>query len=314
MRIIHFKQLERLSVRGVDLQIFRTSFFNAEKPIVLPHGHFEAIPPMTRWFSNSQLNYEYLERYGECMVPMEVTRPSGTEGAGLPVFSRNYMPLYMFLQWARSSLPSGPGLRLYLAQCQLLDLPPALRADFEPAPELVTRSGKGDIYDTNVWLGLPPTYTPLHRDPNPNIFVQLAGTKVVRLCPPAVGLEVFQRVRSLVNQHNPTCRIQGNAVFRGEEMMHGPERDLLEEVIWNEQSSFMDASQEKEPEGYEATLNAGDGLFIPTGWWHSLKSVGTNISGSKTCHIGRNSILPKTDTSAKEDIKKPLKNVTVNFS
>jgi hypothetical protein len=33
-------------------------------------------------------------------------------------------------------------------------------------------------------IGHPPTYTPLHRDPNPNIFVQLAGEKVVRLLAP----------------------------------------------------------------------------------------------------------------------------------
>ncbi|KZZ86886.1 JmjC domain-containing protein [Ascosphaera apis ARSEF 7405] len=284
-QIIHFKQLDRLPGGSGDevLQVFRASFFNAQKPIVLPHGHFDGIPATTRWFNGKQLNYEYLERYAECMVPIEVTRlPEREEGAEsvVPVFSRNYLPLYMFLQWAKSPLRSTANIRLYLAQCQLLDLLPALRADFEPTPELVMRSGKGDIYDTNVWLGLPPTYTPLHRDPNPNIFVQLAGTKVVRLCPPDIGFELFQNIRRLVNQQDLTCSSRDNAVFRGEEMMHGPEKDLLEEAVWKDPSPAVSSTGRKGSEGYEVTLNAGDGLFIPMGWWHSLKSVGDTISGS----------------------------------
>ncbi|KAH8166976.1 hypothetical protein CIB48_g1277 [Xylaria polymorpha] len=84
--------------------------------------------------------------------------------------------------------------QLYIAQSDIRSLPPSLAEDL-PVPDLVTQTGKGDIYSSSIWLGLQPTYTPLHRDPNPNVFCQLAGSKAVRLLPPRAGLSVFQDVR-----------------------------------------------------------------------------------------------------------------------
>ena len=63
----------------------------------------------------------------------------------------------------------------------------------------------------------------------------------------------------------------GSASFRGDEMMEGPERDALDEAVWGD---------EVRGEGYEAMVSCGDALFIPKGWWHSIKSVGSDISGS----------------------------------
>lgn len=38
--------------------------------------------------------------------------------------------------------------------------------------------------------------------------------------------------------------------------------------------------EEREIEGYEAKLAAGDALFIPQGWWHSVRGVGQGLTGS----------------------------------
>ncbi|KAG5216693.1 JmjC domain [Trichophyton interdigitale] len=200
---------------------FRESCFKAQRPVVLPRGLFRNYRAVSRWFdppppplagagagaavagaacsapaSNPGLNYAYLERHGDCYVPLELTIPGGRDGV---VFERAHRPLSLFLQWTRSvqSTPAAEaqdGPRLYLAQCQLLDLPGSLREDF-PTPSYVMQAGKGDIYDTNIWVGLAPTYTPLHRDPNPNLFVQLAGSKHVRLLAPDVGRGVFAQRR-----------------------------------------------------------------------------------------------------------------------
>lgn len=164
--------------------------------------------------------------------------------------------------------------RLYLAQCQLLDLPKPLHEDF-PIPELVGRAGRGDIYDTNVWIGHPPTYTPLHRDPNPNLFVQLAGKKVVRMVSPDDGFKLFAAAR----RHMGKSGGREEAAFRGEEMMQGPERALLERVVWDDADAKTDGLI-RGKEGYEAYLEAEDGLFIPKGWWHSIKGIGEGVTGS----------------------------------
>ncbi|RWQ97305.1 JmjC domain protein [Paecilomyces variotii] len=253
---------------------FRDMCFEPQRPALLPRGHFRDLPAFQRWFvrdspSATRLNYEYLQQSGETLVPLELT--SADDGS----FQRFNAPLSLFLQWTQAA--EAQSSRLYLAQCQLSDLPPSLR-DGCPTPDLVAQAGRGDIYDANIWMGMPPTYTPLHRDPNPNLFVQLAGEKVVRLLSPMAGMRVFSRVRQELGQDVGHAA----AVFRGDEMMHGPERVLLEKVVWgdNDGNHVCAEDSKQDCESYEARLGAGDGLFIPNGWWHSIKGIGDGVTAS----------------------------------
>ena len=117
---------------------------------------------------------------------------------------------------------------------------------------------------------MAPTYTPLHRDPNPNLFVQLAGSKRVRLLEPAAGDAIYERVKLEVGQEGK----EGSKAFRGEEMMKGKESEVLEKAVWfGEQGDGVEG-------GFETEVRAGDGLFIPQGWWHSIKGIGKGVTGS----------------------------------
>lgn len=279
-----------------SLDSFRENCFVPERPAILPRGHFRGIPAFERWFQAansssffssgdniSRLKVEYLHKHGaDAFVPLELTESPPYPANGNNAeddehsFRRFHAPLSVFLQWIQQTTHESP-MRLYLAQCQLLDLPQALRDDF-PTPSLVSQAGKGDVYDTNIWVGLPPTYTPLHRDPNPNLFVQLAGQKRVRLLTPDDGLALFAFVRRKL-------RRAGNreaAMFRGEEMMQGKERELLDQVVWNDsdEANGPDSAPQEKKNGYEAQLGPGDGLFIPKGWWHSIKGVGKEVTAS----------------------------------
>ncbi|OBT64573.1 hypothetical protein VE03_06369 [Pseudogymnoascus sp. 23342-1-I1] len=151
---------------------------------------------------------------------------------------------------------------LYIAQAQMADLPQQLRGDL-PTPELVLKAGKGDVYDANIWIGTPPTFTPLHKDPNPNLFVQLSGSKKVRIFEPRKGQAIFAAVRRKIGA-SPT------AAFRGAEMMQGRERVELKKAVWDPAHL----------EGHEVTVRPGDALFIPKGWWHSIKSEGDGLNAS----------------------------------
>ncbi|KAI0536360.1 Clavaminate synthase-like protein [Xylaria digitata] len=171
-------------------------------------------------------------------------------------------PLNLIIQASRfNASRDGPShciKQLYIAQSDIRSLPPPLVDDL-PVPEIVARVGKGDIYSSSIWLGLQPIYTPLHRDPNPNLFCQLVGSKAVRFLRPRAGLSVFQDVRRSLGG-------AGNSRFRGPEMMDGPERDGLHRAIWVDPDVSRDI--------WEAVLGPGDALFIPQGWWHSVRSVG----------------------------------------
>jgi len=135
-----------------------------------------------------------------------------------------------------------------------------------PTPEVVLKAGKGDVYDSSIWLGLAPTYTPLHRDPNPNLFVQSAGKKLVRLCRPETGRAIFAKVQEKIGG-------SASATMRGEEMMQGAEKRALEAEVWHDDTASRSAV-------WEAELESGDAIFIPKGWWHSIKGVGDGMTGS----------------------------------
>jgi len=178
-------------------------------------------------------------------------------------FHRFNAPLSLFLQACRATPSSIIPPSLYIAQAQIADLPKQLQDDL-PTPRIVKEAGKGDVYDANIWMGIPPTYTPLHKDPNPNLFVQLASSKLVRLFEPAIGSAIFRDVQQRIGQY-------GSASLRGDEMMEGQERDALDEVVWGNNVNG---------EGFETIVGPGDALFIPKGWWHSIKSVGSGVTAS----------------------------------
>ncbi|KZM22757.1 uncharacterized protein EKO05_0001440 [Ascochyta rabiei] len=241
------------------------SGFNANEPVIF-NKYFSSLPAITNWFTPSasdaslhDLDLSYLEQYSASKVPLELTRSPPAEPT---TFERFEAPLSLLL--AHMSGPPTPDLRMYLAQHSLADLPVPLQADL-PTPTLVAKLGRGDIYASSLWMGRPPTRTPLHRDPNPNLFVQIAGQKVVRLMKPSVGREAYERARLKAGGG-------GRANMRGEEMMVGDEMQALEEAVWD--------SKDEAVEGLEAQLSAGDGLYIPLGWWHAVRGTGMGANAS----------------------------------
>ncbi|KAK3060262.1 hypothetical protein LTS18_008941, partial [Coniosporium uncinatum] len=71
---------------------FRETYFNPAKPVIFPHGHFQKhLPAIKRWFSppNDEirvpsLNIDYLHRFGDTLIPLELTRTvSNPEGSNI---------------------------------------------------------------------------------------------------------------------------------------------------------------------------------------------------------------------------------------
>ena len=297
---------------AVELSEFRQRAFAPERPLLITTRDGTAstaanaktsdqpLPAAHKWFTHEvgtspnlvlTLSEQYLSLFQDTILPYElIIDPNGNhlqeyldwaqaENNGRQELATSLAqllsdfddssfhhfnaPLSLFLQACKPTPAHIRPPRLYIAQAQIADLPKQLQDDF-PTPRIVKEAGKGDIYDSNIWMGIPPTYTPLHKDPNPNLFVQLASSKRIRLFEPATGLKIFRDVQLKIGQY-------GSASFRGDEMMEGPERDALDEAVWG---------NTLKGEGYEAMVSPGDALFIPRGWWHSIKSVGNGVTAS----------------------------------
>lgn len=258
------------------VETFRKEAFAPSIPATLPKSHYQDFPAIWRWFLMSKddpntvaLNHEYLNQFGNAIVAQEYSwlPESSQDTAAIgSFFSRQELPFCNFLRWA-TDLGTKTKFRIYVAQTSVSALPSKMRDDL-PVPNIVTQAGRGDIYDASIWIGISPTYTPLHHDPNPNILVQLAGHKIVRLLPPDAGSDLFAEVQKL--------RGTGSSKFMGEEMMMGEEGCLFNDLIWHDKFNINKSSLS----GFEARLAQGDGLFIPKGWWHSVRGVGEGITAS----------------------------------
>ncbi|KAF2842529.1 Clavaminate synthase-like protein, partial [Patellaria atrata CBS 101060] len=260
-----------------SLETFRNDYYRLEKPTVFPPGAFlKTLPALEKWFTKSsgaasgELNLAYLSNFGNAIVGLEFT--ASTEDGSHVNFSRFAAPLELFLV-SVSQTPSNAKSSLYLAQTSIADLPKGMQDDL-PTPELVLKAGRGDVYNSSIWIGRAPTYTPFHRDPNPNLFIQLAGKKIIRLCEPLLGSDIYDNARRGLGAG--LQKLSGTERMRGEEMMAGKERALLEEAIWGESERALSGGNY----GFEATLESGDAIFIPKSWWHSIKGVGTCSIGS----------------------------------
>lgn len=290
-----------------SIETFREQSFKPQKPFFFGRdGASPAalLPAASKWFEehtadvNSTKFSSYMGQFQEWGFPYELATPSASSKEALlsfhswllssteePVnqllagilkpsiqeletgsFFQLVAPLKLLVKALEFNQAQPEPVSLYIAQSSLTDLPEALQEDL-PTPDVVKSAGKGDVYSSSIWLGTEPTYTPLHRDPNPNVFCQLCSSKIIRLMAPASGDRLYFHVQSRIRQ-------QGNSRIRTVEMMEGKEREALYEAVWE---------CDPLPEGlYEAELGPGDALFIPNGWWHSVKSMGSRgrLNGS----------------------------------
>ncbi|WP_395333947.1 cupin-like domain-containing protein [Novosphingobium sp. BL-8H] len=103
-----------------------------------------------------------------------------------------------------------------------------------------------------LWVGPAGTFTPLHFDLTNNLLIQITGRKQVRLVPPS-------QTRLLYNHRH---------VFSAVHDLDDPAR--------------LDAHPlAKQVESYDVTLEPGDMLYIPIGWWHQVRSL--DFSVMMTC-------------------------------
>jgi ribosomal protein L16 Arg81 hydroxylase len=137
--------------------------------------------------------------------------------------------------------PNRNGINYYVAEKSFAGLTP-IRKDFPMKPHLITPHY---IHDrTQLWMGAGGQTTPMHNDMQDNILCQIVGTRHVRLYDPMqtdlLNTDPKNPVYSRVDPTN-TMNTTNHPLF-------------------------------KYATGITAQIQAGDCLFIPSSWYHLVKS------------------------------------------
>ncbi|KAI1377530.1 Clavaminate synthase-like protein [Hypoxylon crocopeplum] len=230
---------------------------------------------------------------GRRLVPIEIGRSYVDEGWGQKIvtfgeFLREYIdPSLAIAQDSSNGEAASPPLQnksiAYLAQHPLFTQLPTLRNDIlipdycytAPPPHPTDPSmDQPELEEPllNAWFGPPGTITPLHTDPYHNILTQVVGRKYVRLYSPLNTERMLARGKENgVEMGNTSLMDVG--IVEGWDALSDDDNDegqlSKEDLVAFSEVPFLDC-----------TLEPGDALYIPIGWWHYVRGLSVSFSVS----------------------------------
>ncbi|MFG6105536.1 cupin-like domain-containing protein [Leptothoe sp. EHU-05/26/07-4] len=153
---------------------------------------------------------------------------------------------------------------LYLARCSLKGTSLEKVSVLSPVEQLLKLSNP--VTPENLWCGPAGHTSCLHYDPMDGTLAQLAGTKQVTLFPPS---QLYNLYPFSVWNH----------------LMHGAKRRAVYSKVYpdNPDLKVFPKFKMAMPHRIDITLQPGEMLFIPAGWWHEITSVGHGM----VCSINR---------------------------
>ncbi|GMI58718.1 hypothetical protein TeGR_g12787 [Tetraparma gracilis] len=182
-----------------------------------------------------------------------------------------------FKEFAEHLRPGGTGPeRVYYLSSQNDNLHGDLSALLDVVPRTLPFAqeafGAGPPEAVNLWVGDGRAVTTMHRDPFENVYLVLEGTKTFVLVPPYMGGALYQGF-----YRRARWRLDG-----GEDRIEEDE-DRTRSVRWVGVDVEEDRGKEEYPlldavEPITIDVHAGEMLYLPSMWFHKVKSSGVSIS------------------------------------
>jgi lysine-specific demethylase 8 len=129
-----------------------------------------------------------------------------------------------------------------------------------------------------LWFSPKDSLTGLHIDKGEGHLFQLYGTKIVRLFGPDQTKYLYED------------DIEKLDALEVSESITKDDLDLLKNYVRFSKVNPFSPNYEDYPlfetaKGLEVVIKPGDVLYIPMGWWHTVKSLETSISVSKSLYL-----------------------------
>ena len=223
----------------VETDEFLDEFYAPGRPVVLT-AQIQDWPALGRWTP------DYLK---QAIGPAQIEFQAGREGD--PLFERNKDahrqtgPFDAFIDRIAASPGNDAYLTAYNSERNLEALKP-LAGDIRPIDAILDPAGGHP--DGMMWIGPAGAWTPLHHDLTNNLIVQVTGRKRLMLVPAAYAGRIYNR------QH----------VFSD-----------VQDLENFDAGRFPDLGG---VHAYEVTLEPGEALFVPLGWWHQARALDFSVT------------------------------------
>ncbi|KAF4660320.1 DNA-(apurinic or apyrimidinic site) lyase [Perkinsus olseni] len=238
--------VEELEVSECSFEKFLTQYFIPQKPVKI-RGLVSSWPGVQSW---ADPDHWTLGKYGDRLVPIEL---GGYMSSG---YSQRLMKLrdYVEEHLMKPASDAADQSIAYLAEYEIFNQITELEEEVQPVPDACLSADEG-IVRRLLFFGAAGTASQTHRDANNNIKCMVVGCKYVRLFSPSQEKCLYPLQRGILTNNStlPTDILT--------EPIDPEKYPLYSEVVYS-----------------EAILNAGDALFLPSNWWHFIKSYEVTAS------------------------------------
>lgn len=237
-----FKEIKR--VKRLTKSQFENGYLNKTTPVIISSGlKWKALMWSPEYFENL---------FPEKIVDLDLNYSIPTKG-------KNYLKSNIIEQVSMKEAinliycNNNPNIKHYLSQKSLYTEFPELTQDIGMPPWKDTNTAHSE-YSINLWFGEAGNATPLHYDVSHNFLIQIHGRKRIRLFAPSDTQYLY---RHITQSRGPRYLSQI------------PDIDNLDDEKYPKLRHAM---------AYEGILHPKETLFIPSGWWHDIRSLDHAIS------------------------------------
>jgi hypothetical protein len=229
-------------IHQLSREAFLDGYYTAGRPVIIT-GMMENWPAMTRW----SLDY-FNERCGDREVEIQFGRDSDDQYELRKTVHRKTMLFGDYVELVRNAGRSNNFYMTAYNEGQNRKALDVLWQDIVQIPEYLDDSGPTQGF---LWFGPAGTITPFHHDLTNNFMAQVMGRKRVLLMPAC-------EIASVYNHEHCFTHVDGRQI----DLQRYPRmRDV--QVL-------------------SCTLNPGEVLFLPVGWWHFVEGLDISVTVSFT--------------------------------